>query len=61
MAKSLGRKAPTGSRPTKNVTGITGPTPDASRTPQAVKTRRGAAHTPMHSDTPSGKGQRRHY
>lgn len=44
-------------RPTKGVTGITGPTPNANRTPQAVKTRRGTAHTPMKSRTPSGKGR----
>lgn len=62
MAKSTGNEPKTvGKRPVKGVTGITGFKPKAATNPQAVKTRRGVARTPMHSDTPSGKGQRRHY
>lgn len=62
MAKSTGNEPKhVGKRPVKGVTGITGKKPAAATNPQAVKTRRGVAHTRMPSDTPSGKGQHRHY
>jgi hypothetical protein len=62
MADSTGNEPKhVGNRPTKGVTGITGHVPEAATNPQAVKTTRGVQHTPMHSDTPSGKGEVRHY
>jgi hypothetical protein len=62
MGKSTGNEPKhVGNRPTKGVSGITAYKPQAANHPQAVKTRRGVAHTNMHAETPSGKGQKRHY
>lgn len=62
MADSNGNEPKhVGNRPIEGVTGVTGHVPEAASSPQAVQTRRGVQHTPMPSDTPSGKGEVRHY